>query len=260
MASDQDNTKQNQPQGEKPHGDAKPRPEGKGGGRPEGKAGGEQRKGGGKPQGGGGGGKGKKDAAPTEPVAPSRMRTLYKDKVHAGLKEKFGLDNPNAMPKLEKITLNVNMGRHIEGTKIPPVVRTTVLDTLTKVTGQKPIVQKAKKSVANFKVRAGLESSAMVTLRRDRMWHFLDRFINLATPRIKDFRGLSRTAFDRQGNYSTGVNEQGVFPEINMAEAQFTHGMNINFTFSRSDPEKSRYVLETLGMPFAKPEEKGSRK
>lgn len=259
MASDQDRAKQNEPHGGAKPAEGKPRPEGKG---PEGKGGprpgGDQRKGGGKP-GGAGGAKGKKDTAPTEPVAASRLRAVYQEKVHAGLKEKFGITNRMAMPKLEKITLNVNMGRHLEGTKIPPVVRTTVLDTLTKVTGQKPIVQKAKKSVANFKVRAGLESSAMVTLRRDRMWHFLDRFINLATPRIKDFRGLSRAAFDRQGNYSAGVSEQGVFPEINMAEAQFTHGMNINFTFSRSNPELSRFVLESLGMPFAKPEEKGKK-
>jgi large subunit ribosomal protein L5 len=203
-------------------------------------------------------GKGKRgpDAAPAEPLAPSRLHAVFQDRVRQGLKEKFGIANPMAMPKLEKITLNVNMGRHLEGTKIPPTVRTTVLETLAKVTGQRPIVQKAKKSVSNFKVRAGLESSAMVTLRRERMWHFLDRFINLATPRIKDFRGLSRDAFDRQGNYSTGVTEQGVFPEINMAEAQFTHGMNINLTFSRSTPELSRFVLEQLGMPFAKADKK----
>jgi large subunit ribosomal protein L5 len=152
--------------------------------------------------------------------------------------------------------VNVNMGRHIEGAKIPAHVRQAVLDTLVAITGQKPVVVKAKKSVSNFKVREGMETAAMVTLRRERMWHFLDRLINLATPRIKDFRGLPDKAFDRQGNYAIGLNEQGVFPEINMADVKHTHGMNINFIFSNSSPEKSRFVLAELGMPFAKPDQK----
>jgi large subunit ribosomal protein L5 len=118
------------------------------------------------------------------------------------------------------------------------------------------VVVKARKSVSNFKLRAGFESSAMVTIRRDRMWHFLDRLINLAAPRIKDFRGLNEKAFDRQGNYAMGLTEQGVFPEINMADAAFTHGMNINMCFSNSTPERSRFVLEQMGMPFRKPEKK----
>jgi large subunit ribosomal protein L5 len=131
-----------------------------------------------------------------------------------------------------------------------------VLETIVKITGQKPVVVKARKSVSNFKLRAGFESSAMVTIRRDRMWHFLDRLINLAAPRIKDFRGLNEKAFDRQGNYAMGLTEQGVFPEINMADAAFTHGMNINMCFSNSTPERSRFVLEQMGMPFRKPEKK----
>ena len=115
---------------------------------------------------------------------------------------------------------------------------------------------KSRKSVSNFKLRAGMDSASMVTMRRQRMWHFLDRFIHLATPRIKDFRGLSPKAFDGQGNYSVGLTEQGVFPEINMAEVDFTHGMNINFVFSKSSPELSRFVLEQLGMPFQKAEDR----
>jgi large subunit ribosomal protein L5 len=203
---------------------------------------------------------GKHDDSPAaaeamKPSGPPRLKTMYDQKIRAAVAEKFGEKNPMAQPRLQKITINVNMGRHLDGAKIPPNVRTTVIDTIQKISGQKPIVQKAKKSVANFKVREGVESSAMVTMRRERMWHFLDRFINLATPRIKDFRGLNRTAFDRQGNYSIGISEQGVFPEINMAEVQFTHGMNINLTFSNSNPDKSRFVLEQMGMPFAKPEE-----
>ncbi len=201
----------------------------------------------------GGGKKGVSDA-PVGPLPPARMKALFKDKVDPALGEKFGLGNPMQRPRLKTITINVNMGRHLEGTKLPPNVKTTVLDTLTKISGQKPIVIRAKKSVSNFKVRAGYETSAMVTLRRDRMWFFLDRLVHLAAPRIKDFRGLSPKAFDRQGNYSMGLSEQGVFPEINMAEVTFTHGMNINFQFANSSPDMSRFLLSELGFPFKKDE------
>ncbi|MCG3122357.1 MAG: hypothetical protein GIKADHBN_00739 [Phycisphaerales bacterium] len=192
----------------------------------------------------------------TGPKVPPRLKVAYETKVREGLKVKHGIGNPMQMPRLQKIVVNINMGRHLEGSKIPPHVKQQVLDTLVTVTGQKPIVIRARKSVSNFKLRAGFESSAMVTMRRERMWHFLDRLINLATPRIKDFRGLPDKAFDRQGNYSFGVTEQGIFPEINMAEAQFTHGMHINCVFSNSSPKLSRYVLEELGMPFRKPDQK----
>lgn len=187
---------------------------------------------------------------------PQRLQVLFEKQVRAKVTEKFGLKNPMAMPRIDKIVINVNMGRHIEGTKIPPDKKQTVIDTITKISGQKPVVIKARKSVSNFKLRAGFESSAMVTMRRDRMWNFLDRVINLAAPRIKDFRGLSTKAFDQRGNYSFGFTEQGVFPEINMAEVTFTHGMHVNVVFRNSTPDKSRFVLEQLGMPFAKPEQK----
>lgn len=196
------------------------------------------------------------DDAPAGPRTPPRLRVLFDDKIRAGLAEQFGVKNRMAQPKVEKVVVNINMGRHLEGTKIPPHVRAQVLDTLVKITGQKPVVVKARKSVSNFKLRAGFEASAMVTLRREHMWHFLDRLINLATPRIKDFRGLKDNAFDRQGNYAMGLTEQGVFPEINMADAQFTHGMNINVCFANSNPKLSKYVLEQLGMPFRKPDQK----
>lgn len=204
---------------------------------------------------------GKKHDAATEAAAsaakgPPRLKTRYDQEIRAKLAQEFGIKNPMQMPRLDKIVLNVNMGRHLDGTKLPPHVKGAVLDTLVKVSGQKPVVIRARKSVSNFKLRAGFESSAMVTLRRERMWHFLDRFVNLATPRIKDFRGVSDKAFDRQGNYATGVTEQGVFPEINMAEATFTHGMNINFCFRNSNAKLSKFVLEQLGMPFVKPDQK----
>ena len=199
------------------------------------------------------------EAAKQEALKPSgtpRLQTRYDEEIRAKFAEKFGIANRMAQPKLQKIVINVNMGRHLDGTKVPANVKNQVLDTLTKISGQKPVMIQAKKSVSNFKVRAGYETAAMVTLRRDRMWHFMDKMINLAAPRIKDFRGLPPKAFDRQGNYSFGLTEQGVFPEINMAEASFTHGMNINLSFSNSDREKSRFVLEELGWPFRKPEPK----
>jgi large subunit ribosomal protein L5 len=187
---------------------------------------------------------------PQEPAQPARLRVAFKEKVAPKLGEQFGLNNPMQHPRLKAIVVNVNMGRHLEGNKLPPNVKDTVLTTITAITGQKPVVIKAKKSVSNFKVREGYDTSAMVTLRAERMWHFLDRFINLACPRIKDFRGVNDKAFDRQGNFSVGISEQGVFPEINMAEVTFTHGMNINLVFENSSPDLSRFILAELGMPF----------
>ncbi|MDX2116404.1 MAG: 50S ribosomal protein L5 [Planctomycetota bacterium] len=195
----------------------------------------------------------------TGPALPPRLREAYRSEVRAKVAEQFGLTNPMSQPRLEKIVLNVNLGRHLEGNKIPPVKKDTAIDTIRKITGQKPVILKAKKSVSNFKVREGAETAIMVTIRRERMWHFLDRLINLAIPRIKDFRGLPPNAFDKSGNYAMGLVEQGVFPEINMADVNFTHGMNINVVFRNSSPEKSRFVLEQLGMPFRKDGKKDAR-
>jgi len=196
------------------------------------------------------------DDAPAGPRVPPRLMVAFDEKVRPAFATTFGVNNRLAQPRLQKIVINVNMGRLLEGTKIPPEKRSTIIDTVTKITGQKPVVVKARKSVSNFKLRAGYEAPVVVTMRRDRMWHFLDRLINLTTPRIKDFRGLGEKAFDRQGNYAMGLTEQGVFPEINMADVTFTHGMHINFVFSNSNPDKSRFVLEQLGMPFRKPDQK----
>ncbi|MBL8990276.1 MAG: 50S ribosomal protein L5 [Phycisphaerae bacterium] len=241
MAQDKDSKKPGQPNQAPSGKDAAPKAKADKGGKPKGHHGDDVAE------------------VPAGPRVEPRLQTLYKTQVRAALAEKFGLKNPMQHPRLEKVVVNVNMGRHLENNKLPPLVKTTVLETIQKVTGQKPVVQKAKKSVSNFKVREGAETSAMVTLRRDRMWHFLDRFINLACPRIKDFRGLKDNAFDKNGNYAVGLQEQGVFPEINMAEVNFTHGMNINFCFSDSKPEISRFILAQLGMPFRK-DEKGASK
>ena len=182
----------------------------------------------------------------------SQLQTKFENEVAESLREKFSIPNVNAQPILSKIIVNIGVGKALENQKLKPDVRDTVISTLTTISGQKPIMVLAKKSVSNFKVREGAPSAFMVTLRRDRMWNFLDRLINLATPRIKDFRGLSRKSFDQGGNYGMGLTEQAVWPEINMASVSYNHGMNINLIFRNSDPEKSLFLLEGLGMPFTR--------
>jgi large subunit ribosomal protein L5 len=182
--------------------------------------------------------------------ATTRLKTKYVDEIAPKLREEFNLQNVNQQPSLEKIIVNVGVGKVLENQKLKPDVRDTVISTLTTITGQKPVMILAKKSVANFKVREGAPSAFMVTIRRERMWNFLDRLINFATPRIKDFRGLSRKSFDQGGNYGMGLTEQAVWPEIDMGRVTFIHGMHINFVISNSDPAKSLFLLEGLGMPF----------
>lgn len=191
-----------------------------------------------------------------------RMKERYKTQVVDKLKKEFAITNPMAVPQLEKIVLAVGLGKQLEGTKLNPKAKEQVLKDLTVISGQKPIMNKARKSVANFKLRAGYEVGASVTMRGTRMWEFLDRLISLAIPRIKDFRGVPDKSFDKGGNYTFGVNEQGLFPEVNMADAQFQHGMHITFVFSNSDPKKSAALLREMGMPFVRPEDqaKPSRK
>jgi large subunit ribosomal protein L5 len=189
-----------------------------------------------------------------------RMKQKYVTEVTDKVKAQFGITNPMAMPRFHKIVVQVGMGKSLEGTKLNVKHKEQVLKDLTVITGQKPVITIAKKSVANFKVRAGYENGARVTMRGDRMWEFLDRLINLAIPRIKDFRGVNPKSFDGRGNYAMGVTEQGIFPEVDMAEAVFIHGMNINIVFSNSDNDKSLFVLKEMGMPFQKPEDKQPRR
>ena len=191
----------------------------------------------------------------TATIDKPRLEKLYADEVQAKILKEFNLSNVSIAPKPTKITVNEGIGRFLDNQKLKPEIKDTVISTLTKITGQKPIMLMAKKSVANFKVREGAPSAFMVTIRRDKMWHFLDRLISLAIPRVKDFRGLKDTAFDKAGNYSLGITEQAVWPEINMAEVHFQHGMNINLVFENSTPEKSKFVLAQLGMPFVRDEE-----
>ncbi|MCP4758567.1 MAG: 50S ribosomal protein L5 [Planctomycetes bacterium] len=181
-----------------------------------------------------------------------RLQQMFNDVVVPKLREEFSLPNVNQLPHMSKVLVNSGIGRFLENQKLKPEIRDTVIDTLTTITGQKPIMVMAKRSVANFKVREGAPSAFVVTLRRDHMWHFVDRLMNLAMPRIKDFRGVKETAFDKAGNYSMGLTEQAVWPEINMARVSFSHGMNINICFEQSNPKMSRFILQELGMPFAR--------
>ncbi|WP_432799730.1 50S ribosomal protein L5 [Poriferisphaera sp. WC338] len=187
-----------------------------------------------------------------------RLKEKYNTEIRSIIAEKFGLTNVMQQPKLEKIVISVGLGKQLDGTKIRPVAKEQTLKDLEMITGQKAIMKRAKKSVSNFKLRAGYEIGSMVTLRGDRMWEFLDRLISLAIPRIKDFRGLPDKAFDGRGNYNFGVQEQGIFPEIDMANASFTHGMNITMVFKKSTDDVSREVLTQLGMPFVKRDKKAS--
>lgn len=188
-----------------------------------------------------------------------RLLAKLNDEVAPKLMEEFGLKNPHQIPSLSKIVVNVAVGRHLENQKLKPDFRDTVISTLTTISGQKPVMIKARQSVANFKVREGAPSAFMVTMRRERMWSFFDRLLNLAMPRIKDFRGVSDKSFDSSGNYAFGLTEQAVWPEINMANISHTHGMNINIVFDHSTPAMSRMLMTELGFPFAKKDDGGRR-
>lgn len=187
---------------------------------------------------------------------PPRMRERFRGPAAQKVRDDFKVQNPMALPRLEKIVLNVGVGKQLEGSKLNPKAKEQVLADLAVISGQKPIMRVAKKSVSNFKLREGYEVGAMVTLRGARMWEFFDRLVSLAIPRIKDFRGLSPKSFDGRGNYSFGITEQGIFPEVNMAEAQFTHGMHITFVFKNSNDDKSRLLLQEMGVPFTRPEDR----
>ena len=188
-----------------------------------------------------------------------RLQAQVRDEIAPKLMKEFGLKNPHQVPNLQKVVINVGVGKHLENQKLKPDFRDTVISTLSTISGQKPVMVKARKSVANFKVREGAPSAFMVTLRRERMWSFLDRLINLAMPRIKDFRGVNEKAFDNSGNYSFGLTEQAVWPEINMANVNHSHGMNINIIFDESTPAMSRMLLSEIGFPFARKEDGGRR-
>ena len=176
----------------------------------------------------------------------ARLREKYKNEIAGALAKEFDIKNPMAVPKVEKIVVNMGLGEASSNAKILDVAS----EELKAITGQKPVVTKAKKSIAAFKLRQGMNIGTMVTLRGDRMYEFLDRLISVALPRVREFRGVSGKAFDGRGNYTLGIREQLIFPEIDFNKVDKTRGMNISIvTTARSDDE-ARSLLKALGMPF----------
>ncbi len=176
------------------------------------------------------------------------LEERYKKECVPELMEHFGYKNPHQVPKIEKVILNMGLGEAIEN----PKILDSAIEELTLISGQKPVVTRARKSIAAFKLREGMPIGCRVTLRRRRMYDFLTKFINIAIPRIRDFRGVSPKAFDGKGNYTLGVKEQIIFPEIDYDKIDKIKGMNVTIVTSAKTDDESRYLLDVLGMPFRK--------
>src|SRR2546426_8751324 len=185
-------------------------------------------------------------AAPAEPAPPARLRDHYQQRVRPRLQQQLGFGNAHQIPKLVKIVLNVGMG---DATKNPKGLEAAVAE-LAAITGQQPVVTRAKKSIANFNLRQGVAIRCSVTLRAARMFEFLDRFITIAVPRMRDFRGLPTKSFDGRGNYTLGIKEQMIFPEIDYDKVERIHGMDITFVTSAGRDDTALALLRQLGMPF----------
>ena len=177
----------------------------------------------------------------------ARLKNKYQEDVVPAMMKEFGYKNAMQVPRLEKITLNVGVG---EATQNVKVIDTAVAE-ITAIAGQKPVVTRAKKAIANFKLREGVPIGCMVTLRRDRMYEFLDRLITVALPRVRDFKGISDRSFDGRGNYSLGLREQIIFPEIHADKVEKTRGMTITITTTAKTDQEGRVLLKLMGMPFA---------
>ena len=176
----------------------------------------------------------------------ARLKERYQKDIAPAIAREFGIKNPMAIPRVEKIVLNMGMGEAIANAKILD----TAADELRAITGQKPVITKAKKSIASFKLRQGMPIGVVVTLRGDRMYEFLDRLVSIALPRVRDFRGVSPKAFDGRGNYTIGVREQLIFPEIDFNKVDKLRDMNISIVTTARDDEQARALLKGLGMPF----------
>jgi large subunit ribosomal protein L5 len=190
------------------------------------------------------------DGKPARPKASNRetarLRTRYYSEIRPALMKELGLENSMAAPKLEKIVVNMGVGEATQNAKvIDPAV-----GEVTQITGQKPIVTKARKSIAAFKVREGMPIGVMVTLRGDRMYEFFDRLVNIALPRVRDFRGVPTKSFDGRGNYTLGVRDQLIFPEIDYAKVEKMKGMNITIVTTAGSDDQARALLKAMGMPF----------
>jgi large subunit ribosomal protein L5 len=180
-------------------------------------------------------------------MAP-RLKERYRSETLPALMKEFELSNPMAAPRLEKIVVNMGLGEAISNPKMLEAAKAE----LASVTGQAPVVTKAKKSIAAFKLREGMQIGARVTLRGDRMWEFLDRMTSAVLPRVRDFRGVSPDSFDGRGNYTLGVRDQLIFPEVDFAKVDKARGMNITFVTTAKNDEEGRALLRHLGMPFRK--------
>ena len=189
------------------------------------------------------------------PVPPPRLRIQYQEQVRPKLMQQFGYTNRHQVPNLTKIVINVGLGEAIKQPKALDVV----VEELATITGQQPVRKRAKKSIANFGLRQGQEIGAAVTLRGARMWEFLDRFISVSIPRVRDFRGLPTRSFDGRGNYSLGIKEQMIFPEINYDAIEQIHGMDITFVTTAKRDDQALALLKELGMPFKGDDKKGTR-
>jgi large subunit ribosomal protein L5 len=199
---------------------------------------------------GGGGGTDRDDTraavVSTTDAVPPRLFESYKQKAIPALTKLFNYKNPMQVPRLEKIVVNMGLGAAVANPKIID----TAVEELKALSGQRPVVTRAKKAIANFKLRAGIPIGAMVTLRSARMWEFLDRLVSVALPRTRDFKGVSRKAFDGKGNYTLGLREQIIFPEINYDRIDAIKGLNISIVTTAKTDEEGRALLQQLGMPF----------
>jgi len=177
---------------------------------------------------------------------PARLKVRYRKEGVPALMKEFGFKNPNQVPRLDKIVINMGLGEALANNKILE----SAVDQLGAITGQKPVVTRARKSIANFKLRQGQAIGAAVTLRNDRMYEFIDRLINVALPRVRDFKGVSSKAFDGKGNYTLGVREQIIFPEINYDQIEKVKGLNISFVTTARNDEQGLALLRHFGLPF----------
>ena len=178
----------------------------------------------------------------------ARLKDTYTKEVRKKLAEEFKIKNPMALPKIEKVVINMGVGEAIQNAKLLD----TASDELSTISGQKPVITRAKKSIASFKLREGQAIGTMVTLRGDKMYEFLDRLINIALPRVRDFRGVPTKSFDGRGNYTLGIRDHVIFPEIDPGKVDKSKGMNITIVTSAPNDEQARFLLRELGMPFGK--------
>jgi large subunit ribosomal protein L5 len=201
------------------------------------------------------GGKGKAaPAAPSGPARPTpegyvpRLKTRYREEIVPKIQKEFGIDNIMAVPRIERISLNMGIGEAIQNVKILD----DAVEELAALAGQKPVITRAQKSIAAFKLRQGMPIGTRVTLRGDRMWEFLDRLISIALPRVRDFRGVPSKSFDGRGNYTLGIRDHLIFPEVDYNRVEKPKGMNITIVTTAGNDERALYMLRELGMPFTR--------